>query len=88
MWKKLIDSSLYGWFFLLWLVFPLLVFPYLVWSNEKHLQHIIDILFLHCFSQVATNFTLLQKLLLYYSYSHVFPETQRKKYLWKLWKIN
>ena len=32
----------------------------------------------HCFSQVATNLRLFQKLLLYYYYSNVFRQKQQK----------
>ena len=67
----------------LWLVFPFMVFPYLVglfWITVTA-YHPPKIL-LHCSCQVAKNFTLISKCSVIAFYWYTFPQPQQKSKLW------
>ena len=77
-WKKMIDSSSHGWFFLFW--------TFLIWYKVlSNTCYIFSPLFLfHCFSQVATNFTFISETFFILLLLKCLPSNARKKSLVKI----
>ena len=76
--KKLIDSSSYGWFFL----FRTFQSWYKVMSDTCYI--LSPLFFIFASVKLLQTLRLLQNFLLYYYYSNVFPQKQRKKLLMKI----